>query len=121
MPALKLEGFYEPPFGSFEVLYCEGPDGPPTGDVQAPAPETELRIPCMQHCNTACNAGWALRAPLRMPRTCMQALEPEMEQVCELEGLAGFGSCSSIRVVRTQQGYYSINRRMTPMEGWGDA
>ena len=53
------------------------------------------------------------------------ALDPdaadEMEQTCEIEGLAGFGACASIRVVRTQQGYYSINRRMAPMEGWGDA
>ena len=44
-----------------------------------------------------------------------------MAQTCEIEGLAGFGACASIRVVRTQQGYYSINRRMAPMEGWGDA
>ena len=53
------------------------------------------------------------------------ALDPDaaddMEQTCEIEGLAGFGACASIRVVRTQQGYYSINRRMAPMEGWGDA
>ena len=44
-----------------------------------------------------------------------------MEQTCEIEGLAGYGACSSLRVVRTQQGCYSINRRMAPMEGWGDA
>jgi len=89
VPALKLQGFVEPPFGSFECLYCEGPEGPAASDPD------------------------------------LVALDPdaadEMEQTCEIDGLAGFGACSSIRVVRTKQGYYSINRRMTPMEGWGDA
>lgn len=83
VPPLKLQGPVEPPFGSFEVLYCEGPEGPPTGDASA--------------------------------------LEPAMQDACELDGLAGFGNCASIRVVRTLQGYYSINRRMTPVEGWGEA
>ena len=40
---------------------------------------------------------------------------------CDVRGLAGLGVCASIRVIRTAQGYYSINRRMTPAEGWGDA
>jgi hypothetical protein len=83
LPPLRLGGFVEPPFGSFEVLYCEGPEGPPTGEAAA--------------------------------------LEPEMEQLCELEDFSSIGPCASIRVVRTAQGYYSINRRMTPAEGWGDA
>lgn len=83
LPALQARGIIEPPFGSFDVLYCEGPEGPPTGDAAA--------------------------------------LEPEMEAVCELDGLAGFGNCASIRVVRTQQGYYSINRRMGAGDGWGEA
>lgn len=84
LPPLRLGGFVEPPFGSFEVLYCEGPEGPPTGIDAA-------------------------------------ALEPELEELCEIDGLAGLGVCASIRVIRTAQGYYSINRRMTPAEGWGDA
>ena len=83
VPPLKLSGFVEPPFGSFTVLYCEGPEGPPTGDAAA--------------------------------------LEPEMEELCEVDGFEGLGVCASIRVIRTAQGYYSINRRMTPMEGWGEA
>jgi len=36
-----------------------------------------------------------------------------------MDELAGFGNCASIRVVRTQQGYLSINRRVGPGEGWG--
>jgi len=83
VPPLKLQGPIEPPFGSFEVLYCEGPEGPPTGDAAA--------------------------------------LELAMQEACEVDGLAGFGDCASIRVVRTLQGYYTINRRMTPAEGWGEA
>jgi hypothetical protein len=82
-PPLRVQGFFEPPFGSFEVLYCEGPDGPTRGEAAA--------------------------------------LDPEMEDVCDLDGLSGLGVCASIRVIRTQQGYISINRRMTPDEGWGAA
>lgn len=81
VPPLKLQGAVEPPFGSFEVLYCEGPEGP----------------------------------------TAAAALSDQMDAVCEIDELAGIGACSSIRVVRTQQGYYSINRRMTAAEGWGPA
>ena len=83
VPPLKLSGFVEPPFGTFEVLYCEGPDGPTTGEAAA--------------------------------------LDPEMEGLCSLEDLEGLGACASIRVIRTSQGYYSVNRRMTAAEGWGDA
>ena len=81
VPPLKLQGVFEPPFGAFEVLYCEGPEGP----------------------------------------TSAAALSDQMDAVCEIDELAGVGECSSIRVVRTQQGYYSINRRMTAQEGWGPA
>lgn len=56
-PPLKLQGFVEPPFGSFEVLYCE--------EATNDAPE-------------------------------------------------------SIRVVRTTQGYYSINKRLAVDDGWGE-
>lgn len=41
LPPLRLEGPLQPPFGTFEVLYCEGPEGPPTGDAAALDPETE--------------------------------------------------------------------------------
>ena len=89
VPPLKLQGVVEPPFGSFECLYCEGADGPAPSDPDVVALDPDAA--------------------------------DDMEQTCEIEGLAGFGACASIRVVRTQQGYYSINRRMAPMEGWGDA
>ena len=79
VPPLKVQGFFEAPFGSFEVLYCEGPEGPP------------------------------------------EALVPEMAAACQVDGLAGFGNCASIRVVRTQQGYVSINRRIAEGDGWGSA
>lgn len=80
-PPLKLEGILQPPFGSFEVLYCEGPEGPRLTDAAA---------------------------------------EPELEAACDLEELSEFGRCASIRVVRTQQGYFAINRRMAEGDGWGD-
>lgn len=82
VPPLKLEGGFTPPFGSFEVLYCEGPEGPPTGDAAA--------------------------------------LEDDQADLCSIDGLEGLGACASIRVVRTQQGYYSINRRMPMSESWGE-
>jgi len=79
VPALKLgPGPVELPFGTFEVLYCEG----------------------------------ATEAP---------ALVEGMTEACELDGLSGYGECAPIRVIRTTQGYYSVNRRMGPAEGWGDA
>lgn len=79
VPALKLgPGPVELPFGTFEVLYCEGP-------MEAPA------------------------------------LAEDMAEACEIDGLSGYGECAPIRVIRTQQGYYSINRRMGPAEGWGMA
>jgi len=70
LPPLTLQGVVEPPFGSFEVLYCEGPEGPPAS-----------------------------------------VLDPYME----------FDRRASIRIVRTQQGYYSINRRISGSDGWGEA
>ena len=79
VPVLRLgPGPLEPPFGTFECLYCEG------------GLETN-------------------------------ALDGDMAEVCSIDGLQGYGECASIRVVRTQQGYYSVNRRMGPSEGWGDA
>mmetsp|Transcript_33938 Transcript_33938/g.72472 ORF Transcript_33938/g.72472 Transcript_33938/m.72472 type:complete len:253 (-) Transcript_33938:335-1093(-) len=81
LPPIKLEGGLQPPFGSFEVLYCEGPEGPPMDVALA---------------------------------------EPELEAVCELEDLGKYGRCASIRIIRTQQGYFSVNRRMAGGDGWGE-
>ena len=36
------------------------------------------------------------------------ALESEMADMCDLEGLSGYGACASIRVIRTQQGTSEI-------------
>ena len=67
VPPLKLEGFVEPPFGSFEVLYCEPALALADGEeVQADS--------------------------------------------------------SPIRVIKTINGYYSVNRRVGSIgECWGDA
>ena len=46
-PPLQLLGPLEPPFGSFEVLYCEGPEGPPLAEGDSAADES-LDLLCRQ-------------------------------------------------------------------------
>jgi hypothetical protein len=46
-PPLQLLGPLEPPFGSFEVLYCEGPEGPPLAEGDSAADESLDRL-CRQ-------------------------------------------------------------------------
>ena len=130
-PPLQLLGPLEPPFGSFEVLYCEGPEGPPLAEGDSAADEsldllcrqasltslalTPRHSPCGPLCRTPPTPP---PPPPSLPHSAPLGLT-SASLPHSMDELAGFGNCASIRVVRTQQGYFSINRRVGPGEGWG--
>ena len=127
-PPLQLLGPLEPPFGSFEVLYCEGPEGPPLAEGDSAADES-LDLLCRQASLTSL-ALTPRHSPLGRTPPTPPPPPPSLPHSAPLgltsaslphsmDELAGFGNCASIRVVRTQQGYFSINRRVGPGEGWG--